>query len=168
MAAMEELTLRPLTPADLPEVLSLSTRLFAFDAVLDPTLSPAWPGSCQHREYLQHALARKEEEGCGWLAEYQGRTAGYLLAARMEAEAHQVGGPWANLEELFVLGELRGMGIGERLCAALRDWASRQGIRHLVVTVSADNQKGLAFYRRNGFLPQDQVLRLSFPQDGQT
>lgn len=164
MPSMSELTLRPLTPGDLSEVLELSGRLFAFDAALDPTLAPAWPGSCQHRQYIQHALARPEGEGCGWLAEYRGQSAGYLLAARLEPEAHQVGGPWVNLEELFVRQELRGLGIGERLCAALRTWAERHAIRHLVVTVSADNQKGIAFYRRNGFLPQDMVLRLSLDQ----
>ncbi len=51
----------------------------------------------------------------------------------------------------FVALEVRGQGIGRRLCQATFGEAKRRGFRKLSAAIRADNPRAVAFYRGQGF-----------------
>ncbi|MFI6172532.1 GNAT family N-acetyltransferase [Nocardia sp. NPDC051052] len=57
----------------------------------------------------------------------------------------------AELGTLWVSRVARGQGIGDRLVQAVERWAMQAGIGMLLLTVSPDNERAIALYRRNGF-----------------
>lgn len=63
------------------------------------------------------------------------------------------GGRSAWLEELYVLPEHRGAGIGERLLHAAIEHARAAGAAAIDLEVDADHQRAEGLYARNGFMP---------------
>jgi RimJ/RimL family protein N-acetyltransferase len=50
-----------------------------------------------------------------------------------------------------ILQSYSGQGIGKRMFQALEEWAVKQGLHRLELTVMAHNQRGIALYQRMGF-----------------
>jgi GNAT superfamily N-acetyltransferase len=90
-------------------------------------------------------------------AEGEGRILGFLLATRQEAEAGQIGpypqgGPYLEIEELYVRQGRRGEGIGTALMEAFTAVARNHGLEHgLVYSSSRDWRTVIGFYERFGF-----------------
>jgi len=82
-----------------------------------------------------------------FVAEHDGQLAGYLAALggefkRNKHSAHIVIG---------ILQDFTGQGIGTQLFLALEDWAHRQHIHRLELTVMTHNKAGIALYQKRGF-----------------
>jgi GNAT superfamily N-acetyltransferase len=99
--------------------------------------------------------------GRGWLVTLGGRPVGYIvLTLGFSIEA---GGCEGCVDELFVVPEVRGRGIGRRVLALLEDEARRLGVRRLFLEVEHGNRAS-ALYRRAGFVDHRRRL-MSKPLD---
>ena len=56
------------------------------------------------------------------------------------------------LHSLWVNPQVRGQGLGNRLVAAVEEWAVRQGMRYIRLEVMPDNGPAVALYRRHGYI----------------
>jgi GNAT superfamily N-acetyltransferase len=80
------------------------------------------------------------------VAVYRGQVAGYAWVHDY-GEHLRSGHKTARLNDLFVLKELRKLGIGRELFFAVRDWSKQQGVRWLQWQAST---RAIGFYEQLG------------------
>ncbi len=68
---------------------------------------------------------------------------------------------WAEVMALYVAPQCRGTGLAQALMAQARLWAQAQGFERVQVHAVAANDHARSFYRRSGFVPVQEVLRLN-------
>ncbi|WP_249384067.1 GNAT family protein [Chitinivorax sp. B] len=78
------------------------------------------------------------------------------VASRIHHRAYLVAG---------ILKDYAGLGLGQRLFAALNEWAAQVGIHRLELTVMAHNQPAIALYQKAGFQIEG-IKHHSFKIDG--
>ncbi|MGX2995941.1 N-acetyltransferase family protein [Streptomyces sp. JNUCC 64] len=79
-----------------------------------------------------------------------------LLHGRVVGMARGVpapGGTARELRSVWVDPDARGRGVGDLLLTTVERWARRTGAAELTLTVIQGNERALALYRRNGFVP---------------
>ena len=82
-----------------------------------------------------------------------------FAAAHLSAEH---GGTSGWLEELYVLPQVRGAGVGSRLLGAMLQRAEKAGWRALDLEVVAGHERAVPLYQRHGFVatPRARFTRL--------
>jgi GNAT superfamily N-acetyltransferase len=134
--------IRPATPADVSGIAPLVERYWEFEGITG-----------YHRpriEALLEQLLSTPDRGAIWVADTGAGPCGYLLAVFMFSLEH--GGMMAEIDEIFVLPEMRPSGIGALLLAvAERDMEAR-GLRRLQLQLGVENHRGRAFYFSHGFV----------------
>ena len=68
------------------------------------------------------------------------------------------------LISMWVAPDARRLGIGSALVDAVITWARTQGLRRLLLDVSAENTPAIAFYAGKGFTPTGEVGTLPPPR----
>ncbi|MDP3084853.1 MAG: GNAT family N-acetyltransferase [Rubrivivax sp.] len=135
--ATPPLTLRALTPDDLPEVI-------AIDAVIEGRSRAA---------YVERRLAaaRRDPALHAQFAACDGeRLAGHMLARVLEDEFGR-GGRALRLELVGVRADLRGHGVGSQLFELLCQWARRHGVRELRTLATWNDANMLRWLDHTGF-----------------
>jgi ribosomal protein S18 acetylase RimI-like enzyme len=135
------------TPEDEPDVLGLMQAFyrherFAFDPVASGRM-------------VRHLLANPQA-GALYLARQAGRAAGY--AALTQCYSFEFGGPFILLDEIYVLPEARGAGLGKRLIDVAADYCRENGCGYLRLEVQRKNARAIAVYRTYGFRTEDRDL----------
>lgn len=133
------------TPADIPELLPLVAGYWAFERL---------PGFDERRVAGQlQRLLGETALGNAWIARDGGRAAGYLIAVYVFSLEHL--GLTAEIDELFVLPEHRGRGIGAKLLQAAESEFARRGCTHASLQLGRDNGAAREFYRSLGYRERD-------------
>ncbi len=140
-------TFRGALPQDAEHVVALMQRYYAedgyeFDA--DAALSA-----------LQELLARPAL-GQVWCVEASGETVGYFVLTLGYSLEYR--GVDAFLDELYLLPDYRGQGIGKQAVACLEDRARALNVRALHLEVERTKPRAIALYRRRGFDAHDRFL----------
>ncbi len=148
-------TIRRAGLEDVPSLVTLSDGLFQEDAgQRDPFMNLDWPA----QEGTGYFHQRMRDERClGLLALVEGEAVGYLLGYLKPASTLRPV-PMAELESMYVRPAHRSQGIGQQLVDRFLAWAREQGAKRVSVTAYAANERALAFYRRNGFVPKSVTL----------
>jgi GNAT superfamily N-acetyltransferase len=146
---------RAATMKDQRRLVELCVSLFREDGgVHDSSTVVDWP--VNHGEAYFRDLAVGDHGTC-WVAEHSGTVCGYLVG-RMRAASDTRSVRVAELEELYVVPDLRGQGVAGLLVDAFLDWAQASGANRAGVTAFATNERALSFYRRHGFAPRSVSL----------
>jgi len=136
------LSIRPMTTADVPDVLALERELFPQDA---------WPEEFVCEE-LAHAEPSAEPDRATrryWVGE---ETAADSASSRIVAYAGIMCVlPLADVQTLAVAPAAQGRGLGSRLLRLIEAEARRRGAADLLLEVRADNPGAQRLYRRSGF-----------------
>jgi len=132
--------IRKATRADLPQILAFIRALAAYEHLSDAVVLTE---------------ADLERDGFGprpffecLIAEYDGRPAGYALYFFNYSTF--LGKPGIYLEDLFVLPELRGKGVGKALLSRVAAEAVRNNCGRFEWSVLDWNQPAIDFYRSQG------------------
>lgn len=83
-----------------------------------------------------------------WVAAEGGEIVGYLLVDEVDGNAH--------IEQVSVVPELQGRGIGRRLIDAAEEWAHARGAPALTLTTFTDVPWNRALYEHLGFRVMDE------------
>lgn len=140
------LSIRPAAPADLDLVIDFIRRLadyerLAHEVRLDrATLGRHLFGDRPHAEVL--------------IGEQDGKAQGFALFFHNFSTFE--GKPGVYLEDLFVMPEARGSGLGKALLARLASIALERGCARLEWWVLDWNEPAIAFYRSLGARPMDE------------
>src|SRR6185503_5631828 len=128
---MSTVTLRVMTPADLPAVLRLEHELFPEDAWSEEMLRGELADQPRTRHYVLAV-----EDG-GEIVGYAG-----LAAAADQGDVQTIG----------VRDDRRGRGVGTALLTELLEEASRRRCEAVFLEVRAGNEPALRLYERFGFV----------------
>ena len=140
--------IRQACPADVPQLLALMRELAAFEDYLadfavdeDALHRRAFGTTAQCRIFVVEAAG-----------ELRGYAVGLLLPFTYDLR------PTVRLKELYVTPSWRSQNLGQRLLAALAQWALKQGAGRLHWDVLAGNSRAEAFYRRLGGRPVEKWI----------
>lgn len=111
---------------------------------------------------VRHLLANPQA-GAVWLAWRDGCAIGYLVLTR--CYSLEFGGPFVLLDEIFVLPEARGAGLGRRLLDTASQYCRDTGAGYLRLEVQKKNARSVDIYRAYGFRTEDRFL-MSLPVRG--
>ena len=125
-AGVSGLSLRPMTPSDVPEVARIETTAF----------STPWS-----EETFRSLLERAGVEL--WVAEWGDQLAAYAILWTVLDEG--------ELANIAVRSDLRGRGIGSGLLSRMLEVAEDSGVRSLYLEVRESNALAREMYARRGF-----------------
>ncbi|HVZ84277.1 MAG TPA: GNAT family N-acetyltransferase [Terracidiphilus sp.] len=146
-------TIRPATPADVPQILAFVRALALYEREPDAVIAT-------EADLLRDGFGPTAYYHCV-IAEYDGAAAGFALY--FFNYSTWVGHPGLYLEDLFVLPELRGHGVGKALLQRVAAIAIERGCRRLQWEVLDWNTPAINFYTAMGteFLDEWRNVRLS-------
>jgi len=135
-----QVNIRPAVSSDLEALTSLLEILFSIeeDFFFNKTLQ------CRGLE-----LMLINDRCCVLVAEVNGQAVG-MCSGQMTISTAE-GGPALLVEDMVVLGEYRGQGIGQRLMAKVAEWGKTKGVSRLQLLADRNNTPALEFYKRLGW-----------------
>ncbi len=149
------MTLRPATAADVPQILAFIRALADYERLLHEVVAT--------EDGLRQALFGPRPYAEVVLAEHAGAPVGFALF--FHTFSTFVGRPGIYLEDLFVVPEARGLGVGKALLAELARLAVERGCGRVEWAVLDWNAPAIRFYDSLGARPNDEwtVYRLDGP-----
>ena len=138
---------RPADPADVPQLVAL---MAAFYAESDFPL----PADAAARAFEQ--LLADPRLGRVWILERDGEPAGHVVLT--VGYSMEFGGLRGFVDDLFVLREHRGHGLGAAALAEVRRTCLDLGVRALAVEVGPENDVARRLYQRAGFEDSGRLL----------
>lgn len=149
------MTLRPATAADVPQILAFIRALADYERLLHEVAAT--------EDALRQALFGPRPYAEVVLAEDAGAPVGFALF--FHTFSTFLGQPGIYLEDLFVVPEARGMGVGKALLAELARLAVGRGCGRVEWAVLDWNAPAIGFYDSLGAKPNDEwtIYRLTGP-----
>jgi len=146
MADSTNIEIRPATVADVPRLLELIRGLAAYEKLSSEVIAT----EAQLRQHLfgPHPAAQVR------LASVSGETVGFALFFRNFSTF--LGRPGIYLEDVFVVPEFRGHGVGRALLAAVARVAVEQNCGRMEWSVLDWNEPAIRFYKSLGAAPMSQ------------
>ena len=135
------ITIEPAKASDIPALLILLEELFRIEA--DFTFEES-----RARNAYDMLLADRERP-TGWVARCQQQVVAMCSLQTRISTAQ--GGRVGLIEDVFVLPEFRGQGVGTLLLDRVGSWAQQAGYRSLELIAEEDNHPALAFYQKRGW-----------------
>jgi GNAT superfamily N-acetyltransferase len=147
------ITIRPATRNDVPVIAELIRGLARFEKLEQEVVMT--------EDLLTASLFRERPYAEVLIAEDEGQALGFALFFHNFSTF--LGRPGIYLEDLFVLPEHRGKGIGRLLLATLARLAVERGCGRLEWAVLDWNQEAIRFYERLGARPNSEwtIYRLT-------
>ena len=142
---MTDAVIRKAVPADVPGMMPVVARYWAFEQV--------GHFDADRVQAALSAFLADSPFGVAWVAEWQGRVAGYLISTFTFSLEH--GGKMADIDEFFIIPEARSQGLGTALLKTAEEYLSANGFCRWQLQIARDNHSGRAFYTRHGFRPRD-------------
>jgi GNAT superfamily N-acetyltransferase len=144
------MTIRPATPADIPTIRALIVALAVYEKEPDAVKASAAD--------LHDALFGPRPLAEAVLAESDGKAVG--IALFFTSFSTWTGRGSLYLEDLFVLPEARGLGLGKALLVHLAGIAVARGYGRFEWSVLDWNEPAIGFYKGLGAVMQDEWTKM--------
>lgn len=105
--------------------------------------------SADHAETLLQDFFAQPQLGRGWIACNEQQILGYLLCSKVFS--FEYGGLTAVIDEVYVVPEARGRGVGKMLVNTAETDMRQLGCVHIEMEVAARNVRAQHFYSLQGF-----------------
>lgn len=138
--------LRPAAPADVPAIFGLIRALADYERLLHEVTGD--------EDTLHEHLFGQQPRAEVLLGEVEGRVVGFALFFTNYSTF--LTRPGLYLEDLFVLPEHRGIGLGKALLKRLAAIAVERGYGRFEWSVLDWNEPSIAFYKAQGAAPMDE------------
>lgn len=139
-------TIRPATRADVATLFGLVRQLAKYEKLLHEVVA-------DEALFAQHLFGERPAAEV-LIAERDARPVGFALF--FPTFSTFLGRPGIWLEDLFVVPEARGLGIGKALLRRVAELARERGAGRLEWTVLDWNEPAISFYRSLGAVPMDE------------
>ncbi len=131
---------RRATSVHLDMLLDLIRDYYTFDGLLFDAL--------KQRSALSGLIANSQH-GYIWLIELDNAVVGYMAVCF--GYSLEFGGRDAFVDEIYLLPEVRGQGIGTQAIQVMIETCRTNGIQALHLEVSLKNESAVAYYEKSGF-----------------
>lgn len=152
-----DFTIEPISAEDLERVRELMLTLHRHEVVVQPSLGTAPARSEKNfwRHYREHFADWWAEGGFAFVAvDTAGRDVGWVFGAEREGHpGYENGERVGYIEDIAVVEDLRGAGVGRALMDAARGVFRDRGFSYFQLSSVPGNQDARAFYRRLGMEP---------------
>ena len=155
---MSGFTCRLASPNDILEITDLWSEGMAVHATLDPRFPLVADAEERFKAYLEEVL--KDRNALLLVAEAAPRVVGYCLARVSQHPAVFSKQAYGYINDLFVEAGHRRKGIGKGLFEATTSRLRERGIQAFEVSVVPTNGMASSFWRKLGFTPRLETLRL--------
>lgn len=139
--------IRPARYTDIDSLVELLADLFCLEADFAPD-------STKQRAGLEMMLADPGQR-CVMVAEHQGMVVGMCTAQLLISTAE--GGLAALIEDVVVMENFRGRGVGRNLLIAMEQWALSHDVKRFELLADRENTPALTFYDRMGWHKTDLI-----------
>ena len=129
---------------DLEAMVKLLSLLFSIEQDFSPN-------EAAQRHGLQLLLNTPEQAQIFVAHNEAARVIGMVSAQLVISTA--VGAPSVWIEDMVVLEEFRGRGVGKALLVRATEWAKSKGAKRVQLIADADNAPALCFYKQLGWQP---------------
>jgi ribosomal protein S18 acetylase RimI-like enzyme len=154
-AGANYIAVRPFSDEDQPFLTRVAPRIHP-----GQTVSPRDPAALDRFfSDLQRSRLLSEPGAEAFVATIDGVPCG-LVSVHPDKD-YFTGHPRAYVDILVVAREAEGKGVGRALMDHVESWARVNAFREVVLDVFADNQRAIAFYERQGYLPDH--IRMAKP-----
>jgi GNAT superfamily N-acetyltransferase len=133
--------------SDTDELLALMRSFYAEEG---------YPFHEERTERVLRAMLANPFFGAVWVFRLDGRAVGYLVVTH--GYSLEFGGRDAFVDEVYVIPEMRGRGIGAQALRIAEEHCRRQGIGALHLEVERENPRARALYERSGYKAHDRYL----------
>ncbi|MEK6858393.1 MAG: GNAT family N-acetyltransferase [Nanoarchaeota archaeon] len=146
------MNIRKATMKDAQAIKGLNKKGFHHEFKLfDKTIDIDWPN--KNDSYYRNAISNKNF--LTLVAEVEGEIRGYLIGSVTRAESYRKYSKLVELNNMFIIKEHRGKGIGTQLIQHFLKWAKNKKMKRARVVVSFANIQGIETYKKNGFVGYD-------------
>lgn len=138
-----DITIRTQQPGDLGYIAYRHTVVYSKEYALNPIFET----------YVLESLltyAKSPQAGTIWVAECEGRIAGFIAIIGINAET-------AQLRWFLIEPEFRGVGLGRRLMACAMDYCHDQKYRHVLLWTFHGLDAACHLYETYGFVLTEQI-----------
>src|SRR3989339_1644357 len=136
---------------DLKGIQELNLMLFKKEyRESDKTLDLGWSFGKLGEKCVRERIV--DERGCVFFAEIDGKIVGYLSGSEIDSEEYRKVMRVAEADDMFVLGEFRGKGIGGELHDAFIGWCRKRGVKLVKAKINASNEGSIGFHKKKGFV----------------
>jgi len=143
---------------DQQQIGDLWLRLLDEHAAMDPRFGVA--GDALERWLNDFRYWLVDEQSRVFVAEQEGALVGFITACLWEPLPLYAVSEEVYINELYVVAELRGQGVGRRLVEAVKAWAEDLPVGRLRIGVLAANTAGRAFWERQHAQPLSLTLTI--------
>ena len=153
-----EFSIRTAQKADVPIIVEGWKELMRANLRYDPVaFATKRNAAATYRKFLLKKM--KSRNARVFVAEFGGKTVGYLIAGVEKLPPVYVIDREAYVLEIFVKRAFRGNGIGTKLLAAACAWGRKRGLRQLGLTVNIKNARARKVYANFGL--KDLTLKMT-------
>jgi GNAT superfamily N-acetyltransferase len=130
-----------------------AARLWMQSAKEHTSHDPIYTTSPGAERVMQRFLADLTSSSHAFLfvAEYDGRTVGFVSGELRESSPTFRPKIWASVDDVFVESNYRNLGVGRALVEGVKAWAKERGADGVSLQVAAANARGRKFYEDLGF-----------------
>ncbi len=141
--------IRPAEISDIEALRQLNTQIFEeINSACDDDLIPKFAETEAGLIWITKMVNRKDD-GCCFVAESDGKLAGYVSGEKMEQLYRK--SQWFEIDNIGVIPEFKGQGIGKQLLDAAMGWAKDKGCQKAHIICYAANKAACRFYEHAGF-----------------
>lgn len=130
--------MRQITPDDFDAV---------YDIYMDESVNPFMAHDPMPKSEFKKVFEGLIKRDHFWLFDHEGRAVGMASVVRGVGRCAHV----ATILSLGVKKECQGMGFGKAIMRQMTDFLVKNGIKRVELGAEADNERGLAFYKKLGF-----------------
>lgn len=152
---MENLIIRRADINDLVDIQKLNKILFELEYNnFDSSLDTSWPDSYEGQEYFRNAI----NNDVVLVAILDNKIVGYLVGSLNTGYSYNKT-IQAELDNMCILEEYRKLGIGTQLFLEFKRICKNNNTSELKVVASYKNLNAINFYKNNGFVESELILK---------
>ena len=139
-----KLVVREATLDDLPTLLAFEQEIIRVERPFDPTIREGHVNYYDLKEYIEADYASV----C--VVEHEDKIVSSGYALKANARKYLDHSHYAHLGFMYTTPEYRGKGINQLIIDALTDWAAKQGLTEIRLTVYNGNDGAIKAYEKAG------------------
>jgi GNAT superfamily N-acetyltransferase len=132
---------------ELSKLRELNGKIMVNNPQYDDDLIADFANTSVGEQFFKESIIRKD--GCCMVAEENGEFIGYANGGTKEIPYRK--SRYFEIENLGVIPEKKGAGIGIQLLEAICSWAKTNGYQRIYLECYAKNSEALTFYQKHGF-----------------